>query len=315
MIVNILAVLVGVVLLAFAADQFVIGGASLSRALRVPPIVVGVVVMGFGTSAPEMIVSSIAAADGHLDLAVGNIVGSNLANLSLLLGVGAIITTITVSSDTVRREGPIALVAAVTFWVLVQGDAAVWKGLVLLGGLALALGRTLYAGVRGNAEDQLGVDLDEFVGPAPRVPVEVARTLAGLIGTLVGAQTLLFGATNIAEDAGLSEGFVGVSLVAFGTSLPELVTVVQSARRREVDLIVGNLLGSNLFNVLAVGGLAMLFGSGPVADTSLTLTGMALVTFVTALAGIFMWTGRQISRGEGAALIVVYVVCLVLLRI
>lgn len=315
MTVNILAVLAGVVLLAFAADQFVIGGASLSRALNVPAIVVGVVVMGFGTSAPELIVSSIAAAGGQLDLAVGNIVGSNLANLSLLLGVGAIMTTITVSSDTVRREGPIALAAVILLWILVQGDTAAWKGLVLLLGLGLALGRTLYVGVRGNADDQLGVDLDEFVGDAPRVPVEVARTLAGLIGTLVGAQTLLFGATNIADDAGLSEGFVGVTLVAFGTSLPELVTVVQSARRNEVDLIVGNLLGSNLFNALAVGGFIMFFGSGPVDDASLTVLGMALVTFVTALAGIFMWTGRRITGREGVALIVVYLVSLVLLRL
>lgn len=312
MLLNIVAVVGGVALLAVAADQFVLGGAALSRTLRIAPVVVGVVVMGFGTSAPEMIVSSFAAADDKIGLAVGNIVGSNLVNLSLLLGIGAIITTLKVSSDTVRREGPIAFLAAVLYWLMIQGDFAAWKGVVLFVALGLAIYRTLHAGREG---DVLGTEVDELLGDSAGVPVEVARTVGGLIGTLIGAQVLLWGATNIADEAGLSEGFVGATLVAFGTSLPELVTVIQSARRHEVDLIVGNLLGSNLFNALAVGGLVMFFGAGSVDDASLTMLGMGLVVVVTGLAGVLMATGHRITRLEGAALVVTYLVCLPLLRI
>ncbi len=302
----------GLILLALAADQFVIGSARLARALRISPIVVGVVVMGFGTSAPELVVSALAAANDQVEIAVGNIVGSNLANLSLLLGIGALVTEIRVASLTVRREAPLVFGATVVYWVLVQGDTTRWRGLVLVLLLFVSLGGILRT---ARSTDPLTGEIEERVGTGPGAGKETLRAVGGLVGTLVGAQVLLYGATNIADEIGLSEGFVGVTLVAIGTSLPELVTVVQAARRQEVDLIVGNLLGSNLFNLLAVGGVAMLVGPGRVGDASLTGLGMGLVLALTALVWLFMSTGLRVSRGEGVALVVFYAVSIVLLRL
>jgi cation:H+ antiporter len=310
LVLTLLAVVVGVALLAYAADQFVLGAARVALIRRLSPIVVGVVIVGFGTSAPELLVSGIAAASGQPEIAVGNVVGSNIANLSLLLGVGAILIPLSVASSTVRREAPIAVAAMVAYALAVQGGISLPEGVALLVALGLAIWKVATSGA-GIAADPLGAETEELADASMHsLRTEAVRTLLGLVGTIAGAQLLLWGAVDIADRAGLGEGFVGATLVAAGTSLPELVTVVQSARRKETDLIVGNLLGSNMFNALGVGGVTGLIGAGSIDDPGLTEFGVVAATGVAVLAWVMMRTGRSISRLEGVVLVVLYA-CLV----
>jgi cation:H+ antiporter len=283
---------------------------------RISPLVVGVVIIGFGTSCPELLVSAIAAAGGQPEIAVGNVVGSNIANLSLLLGVGAIIVPLAVASGTVRREGPITVAAMVAFALAVQGGGVVWwEGLLLLAGLAAAIWAvttastsTVDAGASpGVALDPLGAEAEELADVAGHsLRTEALRTVLGLVGTVAGAQLLLWGAIDVADRAGLAEGFVGATLVAIGTSLPELVTVIQSARRRETDLIVGNLLGSNMFNALGVGGVMGLIGSTDLDAPSLTGFAVIFAIAVAVVAWLAMYTRRTIGRLEGVGLVILY---------
>ncbi len=308
MILALLAIALGVVLLAFAADQFVLGAARVALLRNVPALVVGIVIIGFGTSAPELLISSIAASTGDADVAIGNIVGSNVANLSLLLGIGAIIIPLRVTSRTVRLEAPIVLAAVVLSALLVQGGGFNrWEGIVLLVALALAL----ITISRPSPNDPIASEAAELASPSDhRLGDEMLRTAAGLVGTVAAAQLLLWGALDVADRSGLSGGFVGATLVAVGTSLPELVTVVQSARRGETDLIVGNLLGSNLFNALGVAGVVGLIAAEPIDASNLTTTA-ALASVLVAFASVIaMATGHTVNRREGAGLVVAYL-CLV----
>ncbi len=300
-----LAVIGGVALLAYAADQFVVGAARVALIKKIPSVLVGVVIIGFGTSTPELLVSGIAAFGGKTEIAIGNIVGSNLANLSLLLGVGAIMVPLSVQSRTVRREGLITVGAIALFAIVVQGgQISRFEGVVLL----LVLAAALFVISRRSPDDPLGVETEDFVElPSHRMRTEITRTVLGMVGTLAGAQLLLWGAIGLAERAGLAEGFVGVTLVAVGTSLPELVTVIQSARQRQTDLIVGNLLGSNLFNALGVGGLVGLAGASPINVPQLTGTGAVAALVIVVVAVLAMHTGRVVNRLEGVALVAAYV--------
>jgi cation:H+ antiporter len=299
-----IALLSGIGLLAYAADQFVLGAARVALIKRVRPLVVGVLIVGFGTSLPEMLVSAIAAAGDQAGIAVGNIVGSNLANLSLLLGIGAVMVPLVVDSRTVRQEATLAVGAAIIFAGVVQGGGITpYEGGLLL---ALMVG-VLYLVTRRSPGDPLGPETVELTEPAAhRIGVEALRTVLGLAGTVGGAQALLWGAVDLAERAGLSNGFVGATIVAVGTSLPELVTVVQSARRGETDLIVGNLLGSNLFNALVVGGAVGLLHPAPIEDAGVTLVAPIAAVVVSLLALLAMRTEHTVTRLEGALLIVAY---------
>ncbi len=309
MILALAAVAVGLFLLTKAADAFVEGAVRLAAVLRVSPVVIGAVIIGFGTSTPELLVSAIAASGGNLDIAVGNIVGSNIANLSLVLGMAGAIAVITVDSSILRREVPLAAGATVLLSLLLVGGLTRLDGAILVLALAGAL-TWIIRGSRAAGNEELTVELDdELHPPAPhRVGVESVRTLLGLLGTLAGAQLLVTGAVRIAADVGLSEAFIGLTLVAVGTSLPELVTAVVAARKGAHDLVVGNLLGSNLFNSLAVGGVVALVGPGPIGDADVAARAVAVMVVVTALALIALTTGRRLSRWEGVALLAVYVV-------
>ena len=304
MLVAVVAVVFGVVLLAYAADQFVLGAARVALIKNVPSLVVGVVVVGFGTSAPEMLVSSLATVGGEPAVAIGNVVGSNIANLSLLLGIGALVVPLSVDSRTVKREAVLVIVAVVAFAAAVQGGGISRpEGFGLLAAMALVL----FVIIRRSTSDPMAADVIDLADAEHhRLPVEAVRTVLGLVGTLGAAQVLLWGALRVADEAGLSQGFVGTTLVAVGTSLPELVTVVQSARRNETDLIVGNLLGSNLFNALAVGGLIGILGQIEIDDAALTTVAATAAIVVAVAAMLAMRTNHTISKAEGAALVVAY---------
>ena len=308
-----LAVVVGLVLLTKAADAFVAGAARLSAALKVPPVIIGAVVVGFGTSAPEMVVSGIASTQGKLDIAAGNIIGSNVANLTLVLGISALLCTMTISAGVLRREAPLSVASVVLFAVFIQDGLERWEGLVLLVALFGALG-FLFLGSR-DGSDELVSEVDEFLEDEESISTgrESIRTVIGLVGVMAGAQLAVWGASDIADRLDLAEGFIGLTLIALGTSLPELVTAIAAAKKGEHELIVGNLLGSNMFNSLAVGATAGLLGPGPLEDDILAGSGTLIMLGVAFGAWLFMFTRRKVSNTEAITLLAAYVVTVPLL--
>ena len=313
MLLSLLGVVAGLVLLTLAADQFVVGAARLAARLRLSTVVIGALVIGFGTSAPEMVVSGIAAGQGHLDIAVGNIIGSNVANLTLVLGTAALAVPIAVRSPTMRREAPLSLGALLLFAVIVQGGLSRLDGFVLVGALAVALTIVL---TTAKEDPEIGDEVAEYLAEEGRIRTgrEAVRTLLGLAGTLVAAQLLVVTASDLARRFGLAEGFIGLTIVAIGTSLPELATSLQAARKGETDLIIGNLLGSNLFNSLAVGAIAALVGPGAIGDPQLAGVATLFMVVIGVAATAFMATGRAVVRWEGLVLLAGYVVAMPLLR-
>jgi len=316
------AVVGGFVLLAFAPDRFVAGSAGLAERWGVSRVVVGAVIVGFGTSTPEMLVSGLAAAGGEPEVGVGNVIGSNMANLGLVLGVAALIGRIGVSSGILRCELPLALAATVLFAVLVQGGLSRADAVLLLLSLVAALTILLrQAGVGpsgpGAGDDELAEEVGEFLDVEEHRSrwQMAASTGLGLVGTLIGAQLLVWGAVDIAERVELSGGFIGLTIVAIGTSLPELVTAAAAARVGEDQLIVGNVVGSNLFNCLAVGGVIGLVGPAGLDDAALTLGAVGLMLLVTGLGAGALVRRRHVTRGEAAALLVTYAGCLPLLAL
>lgn len=312
-----LAVAAGLVLLTLAADRFVAGAARLSLALRVSPVVIGAVVIGFGTSLPEVVVSLLAAVQGSLDIAVGNVIGSNVANLTLVLGIAALIAPIAVASPTLRREAPLSTASVALFAVLLFWGRGL--GNVEAGVLAVAIVFATWVLLRAARDpaDVLSTETSEYLeGDDPEEVDrrrEAVRTAVGLGGTLAGAQLVVWGARRIALDLGLGEGFVGFTVVAVGTSLPELVTSIQASRRREADLVVGNLLGSNIMNSLLVGGFSGVFGADVLADPALAGWPNLVMVAVSALAALLMLTSRRVARWEGVVLLGAYLATLPLL--
>lgn len=302
----------GLALLTVSADHFVVGAARMSAALRISPVVIGALVIGFGTSAPELLVSGLAAGQGHLDLAIGNVVGSNVANLTLVLGATALVFPLRVTSRTLAREAPIAAVGTFLLAVLLQGGFARLEGLVLWMGMTAAVIWILTT--VGEDDPVVLKDVEHYArGRPPRLKAEIRRTAFGLIGTLAGAQVLILGAEGIAERLGVAEGVVGLTLVALGTSLPELVTGIQAARRKEGSLIVGNLLGSTMTNSLAVAGLAGMLGPGALEDPHLAGVAALLMAVAAAAGWFLMGTARTVHRWEGAVLLVAYAAALPLM--
>jgi len=296
---------VGLVLLVKGADRFVDGAADIAVARRWSPILVGAVVIGFGTSAPELLVSSVAAAQGDLGLGVGNVIGSNVANLTLVLGVASMIAVLSVEREVLTREGPLATAAVALFAVFIlDGELTRAEGLVLLVGLVVALWLIIRGGIGGDTGE-----LGEPSGRAMKV-VALATGL-GLVMTLIGAQGVVWSATKIADELDLTEGFVGFTLVALGTSLPELGTTVAACRKGQTGLVVGNLLGSNIFNSLAVGAAIALINPSSIGDDLLTGRGAAIMLGAVVFAYLVAATRRRVSRIEGVFLFAIYVAAIV----
>ena len=302
---------VGLVVLSLAADQFVRGAARLAVVLRMAPIVVGAIVVGFGTSAPEMLVSTVAAANGRLDIGVGNIIGSNVANMSLVLGAASFVSVVPVSSSVVRRDAVVSVAAVVLFALFVQGDLGRLEGLVLVAALGAWFVLVLRGSRTGDADME---DLSELVGEhPPALGVETVRTIVSLALVAGSAYVLVEGAERVAEALNLSGGFVGYTMVAVGTSAPELVTAVAAARQRETELLVGNLLGSNVFNSLAVGGAIGLVGPGPVGDVTLQTLGSLMMVVICIVSWVAMVIGYKVSRIDGVVLMGLWAASIALL--
>lgn len=313
MLLGLIFALGGLAVLTIAADHFVRGAARIAVAKQVSPVVVGAVLIGFGTSAPEMVVSGIAAGRGDLDIGVGNIVGSNVANISLVLAAAATVVAIPVSSSTIKREVPISVASVIVFALLIQGEITRLEGALLAVLIAMFLYFVLRAGT-GGGDVTFDDDVSEIVGDDPfHFRYELLRAINGLVFVVVASWFIVDGAQRVADALDLSGGFVGFTLVALGTSAPELVTSVQAARQGETELLVGNLLGSNVFNSLAVGGIIGLVGPGPIVDTTLAETGSILMVGIVLVSALFMIVGGKVGRTKAFILFFLWVASVVVL--
>ncbi|NUT33611.1 MAG: calcium/sodium antiporter [Hamadaea sp.] len=302
----------GLILLTLGADHLVLGSSRVAARLRLSPVVVGVVVIGLGTSAPEFLVSGVAAATGTPGIAVGNIVGSNILNLTFVLGMAALVAPVAVASTVVRREVPLAVGAVALFAIASLAGLTAPVGIALLAVLAGAL-VLLIRWAKAGPDPELADEVEEFTTPArpTRMAYEIPRALAGLAGVLIGANLIVDNASSLASRFGVSDLVIGVTVVAIGTSLPELVTTIQAQRRGETDLVVGNLFGSNLFNSLAGGAVIGLASGSDAAAPEHALLGVMLL--VALLAWALLRRGLRLTRPEGLILIVAYAATLPLL--
>ncbi len=292
-------VVIGLAILVIASDRVVVSAVRISLRLGISAVLIGALIVGLGTSIPELLVSSIAAADGRLDLAAANVVGSNAANVSLVLGAAAVLSPVAVSKELLRREAALMVVAVAALAVVVSNEViGRLEAIGLLIGLVVALGLLIFW-ARGNPPE---IEDDDNI--TTHVWLEFVLGTVAIAATVLGAKILLDGALDIGERLEWSATFLGL-LLGVGTSLPELATALAAARHKESDLVIGNVIGSNIFNSLAVAGVAGLVGPGALAD----FDGIAVIGMLVAVgfAGVAMVTGRRISRIEGALLLVLFV--------
>jgi cation:H+ antiporter len=303
------AIVVGLALLVWSADRFVEGSASTARYLGMPPLLIGIVIVGFGTSMPEMTVSALAASQGAPGLALGNAYGSNITNIALILGLAALIRPITVHSQVLRKELPILTVitglAAAQLW---DGEISRSDAFVLLGAFGGLMAWTVWEGLRRRG-DPLGSEIrQELDARAMSIGRAVLWLTVGLVVLIISSRLLVWGAVEIARRVGISDLVVGLTIVALGTSLPELASSVIAARKGEHDIALGNVLGSNLFNTMAVVGMAgaihpMAVGPEVLDRDILVMGALTLSLFVISYG--FRGPGR-INRVEGATLLACY---------
>ena len=300
LILDLVFLIAGSAALFVSADRLVLGAGSLASRLGVSPVVVGAIVIGFGSSLPEMLVS-VAALDqpNGLDLAIGNVIGSNIANVALVLGATVLIFPFTGPSATVRREGALML-GGLVLMTLFLWDLVFhwWEGAILLTCLVAAG----FVVVRWS-------DPDEVPDPTASNPDVsskrlVSTTALALVFLALAARLMVLGAEGLALRFGISEGLVGLTILALGTSLPELGTVLASARRGRNDLVVGNILGSNLFNALGVAGIAGILGAGTL-NTDFRVDLLVMVG-IAVFAGVAAFTGDRYRRAEGATMLTAY---------
>ncbi len=292
---------VGLAGLAFGADWLVEGASGLARRFRVSPLVIGLAVVAYGTSGPEIAASFVASLRDSPGLAVGNVIGSNAANLGLALGVTALIRPFAVSRGLLRREFLLMLAVTFLLWPLAaSGSVPRMVGAAFLVGLGLFTVWSIRASRRANR------DLPEADGEdVPRLGRSAAITGLGLLVVLVGADLLVRGGTDIARELGVSDTTIGFTLVALGTSLPELATSFAAARRGEIEMVAGNVIGSNLFNVLGAMGLAAV--AAPLTlDPSLLRAEVPGVLVLTVFTGVLLAAGKRLSRTGGALLLAAY---------
>jgi cation:H+ antiporter len=310
MMLAIAALIAGLVLLVWSADRFVEGSASTARYFGMPPLLIGMVIVGFGTSAPEMVVSALSAYQGNPGIALGNAYGSNITNIALILGLTALISPITVHSQVLRKELPIlTAVTALAAWQLWDGDISRFDAVVLLGVFVGLMAWTIWQGMRKKA-DTLGNQVEQEL-EVREMPIRRAIfwLVVGLLLLIASSRILVWGAVEIAHGFGVSDLIVGLTIVAVGTSLPELASSIIAARRKEHDIALGNVLGSNLFNTLAVVGIAGIIHPLAVEPEVLSrdILVMALLTVSLFAIGYGFRGPGRINRIEGAALLACYV--------
>ncbi|MDH4055392.1 MAG: calcium/sodium antiporter [Gammaproteobacteria bacterium] len=303
-------ILVGLTILVWGADRFVHGAAATARNLGVAPLMIGMTIVAFATSAPELLISVVAAARGETGLAIGNAVGSNIVNIGLVLGVTAIVRPIPLKSATLRREMPALLaVSLLTVSLFLDTRLSRPDGLVLLAGLVIVMTWLARLGMRSAANDPIKLDYEAEIPDNVGTTAAIVWMVIGLITLLVGANWLVDGSISIAEALGVSEVVIGITVVAIGTSLPELAVTIVSALKGEYGLALGNIVGSNIFNLLAVLGAAAAIHPAAVHPSVLSLHIFVMVAFTLVLfAMTYDYDNKaELSRLEGIALLIAYI--------
>ncbi|RZU97886.1 calcium/sodium antiporter [Spiribacter vilamensis] len=306
----IVTITIGFVALAWSADRFVDGSSALARHLGVSSLMIGLTVVGIGTSLPEMLVSTIAALEGTPGIALGNALGSNIANVGLILGTTALVSPLIINAGILRREFPLLMIVVVATGVLLfDGALSRVDGLLLLAGMIGVLAWMAWQSRHGESADALiSREIETAIPEAMPLRRAILWTAAGLVILIVSSRILVWAAVALASQLGISDLVIGLTIVAVGTSLPELAAGIASVRRGESELAVGNIMGSNVFNLLAVLGIA-----GAIAPFSFDMNDLArdygiMTGFMLAIAVMGFLVGQRgrLSRWKGGLLIIAY---------
>lgn len=318
----VVAVLVGLAILVWSADVFINGATLLAKKLRIPSFLIGLIILGLGSSAPEMVVSVLAAMQGSPELALGNAYGSNIINIALVLGATTIISPIIIRRSIVKRELPLlVLITALAAWQLRDGLLSQADGALLLGGLVLVLAIQIVLGLRDRnqdpdvtADDQTSTHKSSTDQPIaatkePSLTRSMGSLFVGMLMLILSSQSIVWGAVELATFWGLSELIIGLTIVSIGTSLPELVASLAAARQGEHDMALGNIIGSNIFNTLGVVGLAAIIA--PITANPVILSRdifmMSILTLLLFALCIFAFlTNRNFGRTSGITLMLCF---------
>jgi len=306
----IIAVLAGLILLVYGAERFVYGAAGTANALGVSPLLIGLTILGFGTSAPEILVSGTASLNGNPGLGYGNAIGSNITNIALVLGVAALIMPLQVDSQTLRREFPALLLVSIgTYLLVMDGHISMIDSIILLAGIFLVVGMLAMIAMKKTKGDPIDEEFDEEIPHDLTVGRGALWIAVGLALLLVSSKILVWGAINIALAIGISDLVIGLTIVAIGTSLPELAASAMSALKKEHELIIGNIIGSNMFNLLAVIGIAGVINPGnfPADALNRDLPIMLVLTGVLFIMAYGIRGPGKINRIEGTILLAGFV--------
>jgi len=305
--ISILLIIGGLVLLAFGGDGLVRGAVGIANKLKLSPMFVGLVLVGFGTSMPELATSLHAQLSGSPDVAIGNVVGSNTANILLVLGIGAIIRPILAVREALLRDGiALTIISAAAVFLLFQSPVAAYWGAALIAILLAYIGLSYFMDrKRGDKAAALHEAEAVSAGAPERIWLSGLYFLGGLAGVLFGARLLVDGAINIATAFGVPEAVIGLTIVAVGTSLPELAATIAAALRRQGDVAFGNVIGSNIFNAAGILGAATLI-SPFAAPARILGEDVWVMLAATAILLVFAFTGQRVDRREGALLLALY---------
>ena len=293
-------------ILLISGEFLVRGATSLALRFNISTLVVGVTVVSFGTSAPELVISLQAALNGHPDIAIGNIVGSNIANLALVLGITATIFHVNVSKNSIRIDWPVMMIASLAFWYFMSDLVIVqWEGLVF----TIAIIAFVVWLIRKSRKEEIerAGDQKVFIEQQSHSPVFkiIAFVVLGCAGLALGAKWLVDGAIVIAENIGISERIIGLTVIAFGTSIPELTTSLVATFKKQTDISIGNLIGSNIFNILGIIGVTALVTDIPVLEATLSFD-IFWMLGISILVLPFMISSFQVRRIEGVILLALY---------
>ncbi len=310
MLLNIAAVIFGFAILVWGSDRFIAGAAAIARNMGVSPLLIGLTIVGFGTSAPEVLVSAMASLQGNPGLAIGNALGSNIANIALILGITALVSPLTVKSNTLKREYPMLLaVSLLALLLMLDGSLDRMDGIILVAALLLVLFGMISIGISSRSSDPMNVDYDAEIPEDMPSGRAVVWFILGLALLLLSSRMLIWGAVNIAQTFGVSDLIIGLTIIALGTSLPELAAGVTSALKNEHDIAIGNIIGSNMYNLLAVLPMPGLIVPGSFSPEIMTrdmpvMIGLTLLMFMMSYG--FRRNGR-INRFEGLLLFFAFI--------
>lgn len=303
------ALIAGFVMLTWGADRFVIGAAAVARNLGVSPLIIGLTIVGFGTSAPEMLVSAVASWRENPGLAIGNAIGSNITNIALILGTTSLIAPLSVHSSALRREFPVLLlVMLVALGLMFDGELGSMDGALLGVGLVAMMIWLVRVGMR-DRRDPMQSEFDAEIPSHMPMLHALLWLVLGLVVLVAGSRLLVWGAVNVAQAFGISDLVIGLTIVALGTSLPELAVSVMSALKKEHDIAIGNVIGSNIFNLLGVLAMPGLIAPGLFAPEVLMRDFPVMIglTLMVAAMGYGLRGPGRINRLEGAVLLCAYI--------